>query len=230
MNRKLILFDIDGTLISTRGVAAVLMAEAVSQVLHKPIQWTYLDFVGNTDRNILLSLLRRNSGVGAPLEEMVQEALEVYLARLEGAMKTSGVARILPGVKKLLRELSADHSFALGLLTGNVRRGAQYKLRPLKLESYFPIGAFGDDALKRDDLPPFAIQRAEKYYRCFFEREDTWIIGDSLNDIKCARNNHLRSLAVATGRMSTGELEQGHPTALLPDLADTKKVISILTS
>ena len=83
MKRKLILFDIDGTLILTGGIAAGLMVEAVSAVLKRPIQWTILDFVGNTDRSIIQTLLRRNGAIEPSLEEMAEASLNDYLKRLK---------------------------------------------------------------------------------------------------------------------------------------------------
>ncbi|HFE63317.1 MAG TPA: HAD family hydrolase [Caldithrix sp.] len=226
--RKLLLFDIDGTLILTGGKAAGYMAESVSRVLQRPIQWNIRDFVGNTDRNIIQTLLRRNGGIEPLVDEMTEQALQIYLNLLAEHLKPNSHVQILPGVLPLLKKLSKDNRFALGLLTGNMREGARIKLAKKNLFDFFPIGAFGDDALKREDLPSFALRRAEKYYRCFFERKGVWIIGDSTNDIQCAQLNHMSSLAVASGHMEQSELAACHPTALLPDLSDTKKVIRIL--
>ena len=91
-------------------------------------------------------------------------------------------------------------------------------------------GAFGDDALKREQLPPFAIQRAQKYYGHFFEKKDIWIIGDSANDIRCAHSNHLKCLAVASGHTTKNELGAFHPTVLVDDLSDTNQIIKALLS
>lgn len=226
--RKLLLFDIDGTLILTGGKAAGFMAESVSLVLQRPIQWNIRDFVGNTDRNIIQTLLRRNGGMEPLIDEMTDRALQLYLEQLAARLKPNNHVRILPGVLPLLKKLSKDNRFALGLLTGNMRESARIKLTKNNLFDFFPIGAFGDDAYKRDELPPFALHRAEKYYHCFFEHRDVWIIGDSTNDIQCAQTNHMSSLAVASGHMNPEELAACHPTALVPDFSDTGKVIRIL--
>jgi phosphoglycolate phosphatase len=230
MRRKLVLFDIDGTLISTGGIAAGLMAESVSQALGKPIQWTIHDFIGNTDRSILSTLLRRNGATEPMVDDLVEEALEKYLAVLRRRLVNSNDVRVLPGVKKLLKKLKADSGFALGLVTGNVREGARLKLTPGKLMEYFPVGAYGDDALKRDSLPPIAIQRAEKYFRCFFEKEDIWIVGDSLNDVKCAHTNRLRCMAVASGHIKEIEFKTHAPAVIVKDLTGTERIIRLLLS
>ncbi len=227
--KKLILFDVDGTLILTGGVAMGLMVEAISRVLGHPIHWTVRDFVGNTDRNIIATLLIRNGATETRLERMVETALQDYLNHLEQSLRDGKGIQILPGVRELLERLDQEASFHLGLVTGNVFRGAQIKLSRDHLFRYFPVGAFGDDAIKREELPPLAIQRAEKHYNCFYRREDIWIVGDSVNDIRCAQAHQLRSLAVATGKIPAEELQQAHPTALVPNLRNTRQIIQILS-
>jgi phosphoglycolate phosphatase len=230
MGKKLILFDIDGTLILTGGVAAKLMAEAVAEQVGMPVQWNIHDFVGNTDRNIIYTLLNRSGVREAIMEETTNRSLESYLKKLKQELKRDELVTILPGVKQLLSVLKSDNRFALGLLTGNVLQVAQIKLAKDNLFSFFPIGAFGDDALKREQLPSFAIQRAERYYGHFFDRMDIWLVGDSVNDIRCAQVNHLKSLAVASGHMKESELAEYRPSALIPDLIQTEKIVNILLS
>lgn len=230
MRKKLILFDIDGTLILTGGVAAGLMAESVSRVIGHPIQWEIRDFVGNTDHNIIQTLLRRSGAIEPMLNDLTAEVLAMYLKQLKAKLRDGEVVQILPGVKSLLAALKKDERFALGLLTGNVKAGARIKLSKAKLFDYFAIGAFGDDALKRENLPPIAIRRAEKHFNCFFKRTDVWIVGDSINDIQCAKLNHIRSLALASGHIKAEELQVYHPTALIHDLLDKNKFVDILLS
>lgn len=230
MGKKLILFDIDGTLILTGGVAAKLMAEAVAEQVGMPVQWNIYDFVGNTDRNIIYTLLNRSGVREAIMEETTNRSMENYLKKLKQELKRDELVTILPGVKQLLSVLKSDNRFALGLLTGNVLQVAQIKLAKDNLFSFFPIGAFGDDALKREQLPSFAIQRAERYYGHFFDRMDIWLVGDSVNDIRCAQVNHLKSLAVASGHMKESELAEYRPSAIIPDLIQTEKIVNILLS
>ena len=108
MKRKLLLFDVDGTLILTGGLAAGLMAEAVSRVIGSPIQWNITDFVGNTDRSIIQTLLRRNGAIEPMLADMTENVLEMYLKNLKIKLKDNSVVQILPGVKPLLRALKKD--------------------------------------------------------------------------------------------------------------------------
>jgi phosphoglycolate phosphatase-like HAD superfamily hydrolase len=230
MAKKLLLFDVDGTLILTGGVAVGLMTEVISEVAAISVSWSLTDFVGNTDQNIIRTLLHRN-GIGeAGIPDMAESIVKIYLDRLKVEMTKDGVIRVLPGVKQLLPILKQDQRFSLGLLTGNMLTAAQIKLSVDQLFEYFPIGAFGDDALKREQLPPFAIQRAQKYYGHFFNKKDIWIIGDSINDIRCAHSNHLKCLAVASGHTPKSELSAFHPTALVDDLSDTDAVLKIFSS
>ncbi len=230
MKKKLLLFDIDGTLILTGGVAARLMAESVYKTMGIPVSWNIEDFVGNTDRNIVMTLLNRCGISEAMMNEKTNLVMEGYLKSLELELKKDGVVTVLPGVKNLLDLLAGDERFALGLVTGNVREGARIKLARDNLISYFPVGAFGDDAINREDLPPVAIRRAEKHYGHFFERGDIWIIGDSIHDIRCARANGLRSLAVASGHTRDPDLHLYKPTALFLDLNDSQEIIKIFLS
>ncbi|MBN2364886.1 MAG: HAD family hydrolase [Calditrichaeota bacterium] len=230
MKKKLLLFDIDGTLILTGGIAPKLMVESVYKIMGLPVRWTIEDFVGNTDRNIVMTLLNRCGISEALMTEKTEMVMDEYLQTLSEELKKDGVVTVLPGVKNLLEELAGDHRFSLGLLTGNVREGARIKLAVDNLISYFPVGAFGDDALNREDLPPVAIRRAEKYFGHFFDRQDVWIIGDSINDIKCARANGLKSLAVASGHTRDLELRNYKPTALFMDLNDSDKIIKLFYS
>jgi phosphoglycolate phosphatase-like HAD superfamily hydrolase len=160
----------------------------------------------------------------------VDEILERYVSQLKIHLNKDGVIQILDGVENLLKKLKTDEKFSLGLLTGNILEAAQIKLSPNSLFEYFPVGAFGNDALKREQLPPFAIQRAEKYYGHFYDRDNIWIVGDSINDIRCAHANHIKCLAVASGHTKQAELEPYHPNALVKDLSDTKAVMRILNS
>jgi len=228
--KKLILFDIDGTLVLTGGVAMNVMIEAISEISGSTISWNIRDFVGNTDQNIIRTLLHRKGLNEVQIVDMVDEILERYVSQLKIHLNKDGVIQILDGVENLLQKLKTDEKFSLGLLTGNIIEAAQIKLSKNRLFDFFPLGAFGNDALKREQLPPFAIQRAEKYYGYFYDRDNIWIVGDSINDIRCAHANHIKCLAVASGHTKQAELELYHPNALVNDLNDTKAVMQILNS
>ncbi|MFZ0391974.1 MAG: HAD family hydrolase [Calditrichia bacterium] len=225
---KLILFDIDGTLLLTGGRAAGLMAESAAEILRKPVHWDISDFVGNTDRQILFTLLRRSGAADSVITDLVEDSLNLYLDKLDDTLSARGAVKVLPGVKPLLKKMQNNPGFALGVLTGNVKAGAEIKLKYAGLLPFFKIGAYGDDAANRNYLPRFVIQRAEKHFGRFFEKKDIWIIGDSLNDIRCAHANHLQSLAVATGYYSPEQLKALHPIRIIDNFNDTQRVLKLL--
>ncbi len=133
--------------------------------------------------------------------------------------------KVIPGVMNLLQKLKLRSEFRLGLLTGNLKRGALAKLAPVGLDAYFPVGAFGDDSEERNGLPEFALRRARRHYGISFRPRQSWIIGDSPRDIECAVNNGLHCLAVATGHIPRQELESHHPDVALESLEATEAVI-----
>ncbi len=227
---RLILFDVDGTLILSQGVAGRLMLKAVETAAGKddPFEYDVRDFAGFTDRAIMRKLLQRAGVPPEELEEKLRYAERLYLSWIAERFKNPHFVKVLPGVLELLESLRKTSGFYLGLLTGNLREGARIKLSSVGLWEYFPIGAFGDDAEDRNLLPPVALKRAREYYGIEFPPHHTWIIGDAPNDVRCARANHIRCLAVATGVIPAKELQNEHPDVLLPDLQDTETVKRIL--
>lgn len=223
----LLLFDIDGTLISTNGRAGKLMIKALEEEIKKSIEYELKVFVGSTDRVILRSFIE-GSGVQVDnIEATIDRVLTKYLQYLKEKMNLPNYVKILPGVEKLLNLIRNDEKIFIGLLTGNIKQGAFSKLNLANLWDYFPVGAFGDDAVDRNELPPIAVQRAVDFFKTEFKNENIWIIGDSPKDIICARTNNLRSLAVATGWHKIDELSQLQPDVVLPHLRDAENVMKI---
>ncbi|MFQ5583165.1 MAG: HAD family hydrolase [Calditrichia bacterium] len=225
----LLLFDIDGTLISTNGEAGKLMLKALEEEIQRPVPYDLSVFIGSTDRYILRQFIVRHNGNIADLKKVIDRVMQRYLSLLEKKFKEPGISRVLPGVDQLLDLLSEHKVFSMGLLTGNVKKGAYIKLQNAGLDSYFPVGAFGDDNMDRNKLAAVAIERAQNFYRKKFLPENVWIIGDSPKDILCAKTNGLKALAVASGWHSMEELSRHQPDVLLPDLGDTRRVVKIFT-
>ncbi|NOX36908.1 MAG: HAD hydrolase-like protein [Calditrichaeota bacterium] len=227
-DRKLLLFDIDGTLILTGGRAGRLMLRCVEQEVNQRLVYSVRDFVGFTDRYIIRNLLLRAGVSEDQVEAAIDRVIACYLDQLAGKLAAPNAIRVLPGVRELLDRLSRNGQYALGLVTGNVKEGARIKLSPVGLFKYFPVGAFGDDAMERSLLPPIAISRAEAHFGTQFRPENIWIIGDSPNDVRCAKANGLRSLAVASGVIPADELAAMQPDALLTDLSCVETVLDIV--
>jgi phosphoglycolate phosphatase-like HAD superfamily hydrolase len=177
-----------------------------------------IEFAGRTDPWIIRQIFSRFGIEGT--EENVESYIDGYIAALPGILAESG-ASVLPGVSEILVRAAERPDVALGLLTGNLRRGAQTKLGFHHLWSFFPIGAFGDDSEARNDLGPHALRRARGHWGVDFPAERVWIVGDTPHDILCARAFGARVLAVATGGSKVSDLVAHKPDALLEHLGDT---------
>jgi phosphoglycolate phosphatase len=214
---KLVLFDIDGTLIDCGGQARVAFATALDAVFGERGDIETYDFSGKTDTRIVVDLM---TGAGRPRDEVLAilpRLRKEYLATLERSLRREHM-RVLPGIEPLLDHLTARDDIVLALLTGNWERGARIKLSRHDLNRYFGFGSFGDDVFDRNDLPPIAIERALQTTQRRFQPENVLIVGDSLLDVACARAHDIPCLAVATGRTSRGILEAAGPTWLVDDL------------
>lgn len=233
MTRRLVLFDVDGTLIE-RGDPAHI--EAIDRGVHAHfpdaarVSVRQIDFDGKLDRQLVRGVL-----TAAGLDPVVPEATiaaifetgaEAYRAAWDGR---TGDHDLLPSVRTLLDRLAADPRFALGVLTGGMRPIVDVKFRRLDLAHYFPIGAFGDDEVEgRPDLLPLAIQRAEAHYGTQFPPSRVVIVGDTPHDVHCAHAGGASALAVATGRYAAEALQEARADLVLPDLTDTDQVIDAL--
>jgi phosphoglycolate phosphatase len=225
MKSKLLLFDIDGTLISTHGMPRKAMSRVLERRYKNFHYDTDFNFSGRTDWEIVEHLLKFDRRMIS--EQTVEEILEEFAVELHLELKNGKKPLIHPGVEKLLRELDQSKNVFLGLVTGNISRGAQIKLTAAGIYDYFPVGGFGDDARKRRALPKFAIERAITYYNTNFDNKNIWIIGDSIYDIDCAKVNNLRSLAVCTGWTPCAELKAVKPEYLVENLSDLDKILNI---
>ena len=213
----LILWDIDGTLLSSGGAGMRALRTPLRELHGIEASLEDIDYAGRTDRHILRQIFTRH---GLPIsEENFNRFLDVYAATLPTELANPG-ARVLPGVPALLRDAAARSDVTQGLLTGNVRRGARAKLAFHGLWDFFPFGAFADDSEHRNELGPHAVRRAREHTGVDFPPERTWIIGDTPHDIACGRAIGAKTLAVATGSHSVEALSAHAPTAVLSDLAD----------
>jgi phosphoglycolate phosphatase len=177
-----------------------------------------IDFAGRTDPWIIRQIFAR---FGIPdTARNHTRYVDAYIGLLPEVLAQKQ-ARVLPGVKTLLDQAAAHSGIVQGLLTGNLRRGAQTKLGFHGLWDYFPIGAFADDSEVRNDLGPHALGRARTHWGLEFAPEKVWIVGDTPHDIACARAFGARALAVATGSSTSAILLNHKPDAVLEDLGDS---------
>ncbi len=225
---RLLLFDIDGTLMDTGGAGGASLLDAVEDVLGvSRSQLAPLDLAGATDAGVVRTLF---SQTGHELADaLVQQYLDRYLLRLrERLHHDSFTGRLLPGVASLLHQLKMRANADLGLLTGNLRAGADIKLQRFQLDSFFLEGAFGDDAEDRNHLGPFVTRRIQAITGHTYAPEDIIVIGDTPKDIACARAIGARCLAVATGTFQAAALASHAPWQCLEDLSETDRVCDLL--
>jgi phosphoglycolate phosphatase len=216
----LILFDIDGTLLSAGGAPRRAFRTALVEHFGTEGSMASADFSGKTDPQIIYELMR-GAGLGDDhIERRIADFFAHYLDELERELAVETGHRLYPGVAELVPALARDSRVALGLLTGNIEAGARLKLEHFGLWEYFQIGAFGSDDRTRDRLGPVAINRAERRFGRRFEGRDVVVVGDSPADVQCARAVGARAIAVCTGRPSRATLEACHPDLLLDSLAD----------
>ena len=224
---RLVLFDIDGTLITTNGVARQVFAESLHRVFQRETIAATYDFAGKTDMQIYHEILAGSGVDDTAISGKQDQTLAVFLELLEQRLNTGNV-QALAGVNILLEALMNESSVTLGLLTGNLLRGARIKLTPPRLNRYFEFGAFGDDARYRYQLPAIALDRAYNRTGVAFKGKEIVIIGDTPNDIECGRHLNVRTIAVASGTKGAEALERHHPDFLFEDLTDLNVVLDAI--
>lgn len=224
--RRLLLFDIDGTLL-WGGPAKDAFQSAMLDVYGTAGDIEGHDFSGKTDPQIARELLE-----GAGFDE---EAIEAgfaalwagYLRGLEEGLADQPVD-ILPGVPALLEALSEVPDVGMGLLTGNIRDGARLKLGSAGLFHHFTFGSFGSDAEDRDALAGVALERAREAWGVTFDPQDVFVVGDTPRDVQCGRREGTRTVAVATGRWGVADLRATGADHVLDDFRDTEAVVTLL--
>ncbi|HEY1765273.1 MAG TPA: HAD family hydrolase [Opitutaceae bacterium] len=217
MQKNLILWDIDGTILHAAGAGMKALNTALPAVFGVSGSFAGIDFAGRTDIWIIKQIFAR-FGITDTAENRARY-IDGYIAALPGILKSSD-AKVLPGVDAILRHAAGHPQVVQGLLTGNLRRGAETKLGYHDLYRYFPIGAFADDSEVRNELGPFALRRAREHWGLDFAPSRVWIVGDTPHDILCARAIGAKVIAVATGASKAAELSVHNPDIVLEDLAD----------
>src|SRR6187200_1761251 len=223
--QRLLLFDIDGTLINSGGAGVHALRVAFKERFGIDDDFHDIEIAGMTDSGIVLSILNKhkiaatNENVSGFLDSYVH-FLSLELPRRKG--------EVLPGVLELLERLKSRPHVVLALLTGNVSRGAQLKLEHYGVWHFFEFGAFADDHQDRNELGLFARSRAKEKHGREFSASEIDVIGDTPRDIACGKALGARTVAVATGTWSRDRLAEYHPDFLIDDLSDVEKLIDTL--
>ncbi len=227
---RLVLFDVDSTLLSSGGAGRRAMRRALTDVFGTWGDPGY-HYDGKTDRQIVRDLMR-GAGHGDPyIDERMDQLLEMYLSELEVEVRHGELPpRPLPGVPELLDRLETVPDVVLGLLTGNIAPGAAVKLRAAGIDvERFRVNAYGSDHEHRPQLPSFAQRRAREILGRDVEPDAMTVIGDTPADIHCGQSAGARTIGVATGRYTVEELRLHSPTAVFETLADTDAVLEVIT-
>jgi phosphoglycolate phosphatase len=223
--KKLILWDIDGTLIVSGRAGIFALAKAFRKIYGHEPDFSKLDVSGRTDKWIARKVLEQQAI--EPTAENIHVYLEAYLECLLEELQ-SRPGRVLPGIVELLEKFRADPLVVQGLLTGNLERGARIKLEHFKVWHYFEFGAFGDDSPVRNELGPHAVRRAAEKHSTEFSPDHIFVIGDTPHDIECGKAIGAKTIGVATGTFSLATLQEHQPTAVFADFSETAAFLRLI--
>ncbi len=222
----LILFDIDGTL-TRGGPAKVAFHTAMLETFGTAGAIESHDFSGKTDPQIVRELLTDAGLEDAAVDAGLAGLWDRYIGELEARIRDNPM-RLLPGVADLIEALDAEPDVALGLVTGNIIRGARVKLGSVGLAGFFAIGGYGSDHEIRERLPAIALERAFETWGVRFPAASTVIVGDTHRDVECGKHEGTKTVAVATGRIPRERLETTGADAVFDDFSDVASVIEAL--
>lgn len=212
--KKLLLFDVDGTILTTFGQAKEAFRVALKEIFGTEGSIDAFSWSGKLDPVIVFELMKGAGFEESFINQRVDDALRLYEKILEKNIIPEKVI-IKEGIKEALEDLSKNENFILGLCTGNTPQGARIKLSSVNLWNYFKIGAYGTDGKLREELPPIAKARAENLFNLKINKEDIYVIGDAPADITSAKANNFVSIAVSSGFHKKEELEKHKPNLLI---------------
>lgn len=221
---KILLFDIDGTLIRGGGCGRNALNRAAERLYGVKNACSELSLAGRTDLYNFGAAYRFATGrrpTRAAVERLHQEYLRCLPRYVRAAIR-SRTYHVPPGLKTLLKRLSRDKRVLLGLGTGNMERGARIKLGPSGFNAYFLFGGYGSDAFHRHALLKKAVARAKKLAHAPFTPDDVFVIGDTPFDVSAGKRAGYRTIAVGTGYSDWKELKASRPDRLARDFRNTK--------
>jgi phosphoglycolate phosphatase len=225
---RLVLWDVDGTLIRAGNIGAQVFDRALARTVG-PVSGARVSMGGKTDPQIVREYLELMGldDIDGRLPVILGH-LEQELAAAVAVLAADGCA--LPGVGELLPRLATTPGVHQSVLTGNIAPNAVVKLATFGLAQWLDleVGAYGSDNADRTQLVPVALERLGRRRSVFLEPDQVWVVGDTANDLACARAGGARCLLVATGRVGLDDLVELSPDAVLADLSDVDAVVSLL--
>ena len=226
---KLVLFDIDGTILWSDGAGRRAMQRALTTAFGSSGSPDYR-YDGKTDRQIVRDLMRMEGHADDVIDARMEALLADYVTGLrEELISGATLIQRFDGVIELLDALEAREDRRIGLLTGNIEVGASAKLRAVGIDpTRFTVSAFGSDHEIRGELPAIAQRRAREQLGLDVNGDRIVIIGDTPADIDCTRGIGARAIAVATGRYTVADLAEHGPVAVFSDLSDTDAVMQAI--
>lgn len=225
--RRLILFDIDGTLLLTGGAGKAAFDQVFAELFGIAGAWKEIHPDGRTDPFLIEELFEKNLGRRpSPGEE--GRVRESYSRKMAQTLQEAPRFRLMPGVTELLPALARQSGVVMGLATGNFEETATLKLKRGDLSDFFSFGGYGSDHRDRLQLTRIALQRGHQKAGGNVSPEDCFLVGDTAHDIRCGKLLGLTTIAVATGSTPKAELDRHRPDFLLDSLEETEEFLSII--
>ena len=213
---RLVLFDIDGTLVHTGGAGTAAFTKTFATMFNLHHGTERMRFAGRTDVGLVREFFRIHQQPETP--ENFSIFFEAYVFWLYQILKRNG-GESCPGIHKLIQDIQAlPHAPMLGLLTGNIQLGAQIKLRHFGLWDLFVMGGFADDHEERDHIAAAALARGRRVLGADLKPQEVLVIGDTPFDVRCGKFIGAKTLAVATGGSKLAELKPCGADWTVPDL------------
>jgi phosphoglycolate phosphatase-like HAD superfamily hydrolase len=226
---KLILFDIDGTLLVIDTLADLAFRAMTKEVYGVECSFKEINYAGMTDPRILEEVLKLRGIDDETIVARFDEAIEKYCTNFDYFARCNSYhVTVYPGVIPLLNALEQMPEMQIAILTGNLEYTGWKKLELAGLKQYFPFGAFGSDSKVRSELVGIALKRAEDKYGITYQNKSVIIIGDSPHDVLCGKSYGVTSIAVATGHSSVEELKRYGPDYVFRDLSDYQRVLEAI--
>jgi phosphoglycolate phosphatase-like HAD superfamily hydrolase len=227
--KKLILFDIDGTLLRVSGISRQSLIDALREVFGTEGSAETHDFAGKLDSVIIKEVMRSAGLSDKEIEQGFEDAKRLYIRNFKQHAQREHI-EVMTGIYELVEKLANEPNAILGLLTGNFEESGRHKLALPHLNHYFAFGAFADDADTRNDLPAIAVQRAFEHTGIHFTGKDVVIIGDTEHDVNCAKVLNSKCIAVATGHYTVSQLQAFNPDYVFENFANVEAAVEAIMS